>query len=77
MFSGIRDYLISKSMCFCGGTNVLADDLLPNNTVRATIVRILESNNSSGANSCSTSQPQGLCYLITLLFLLLDILFYL
>ncbi|CAH9114151.1 unnamed protein product [Cuscuta europaea] len=43
----IRDCIISKLMCVCGATNVLADDLLPNKTLRDTINRILESNNSS------------------------------
>ncbi|XP_075517858.1 E3 ubiquitin ligase PARAQUAT TOLERANCE 3-like [Primulina tabacum] len=43
----IRDHIISKSSCICGATNILADDLLPNQTLRDTINRILESNNSS------------------------------
>ncbi|OQU91736.1 hypothetical protein SORBI_3001G241100 [Sorghum bicolor] len=38
----IRDYLINKSMCVCGATSILADDLLPNKTLRETINRILE-----------------------------------
>lgn len=61
LLSGIRDYIISKSMCVCGATNVLADDLLPNKTLRDTINRILESNNSSGENGGSVFQVQGLC----------------
>ncbi|KAL8111491.1 hypothetical protein AgCh_019267 [Apium graveolens] len=56
----IRDYIISKSLCFCGATNIRADDLLPNKTLRGTIVRILESNNSSGAKSGSSFQPQDM-----------------
>ncbi|KAK6947556.1 DWNN domain [Dillenia turbinata] len=47
----IRDYIISKSMCVCGATNILADDLLPNKTLRDTINRILESNNDSAENA--------------------------
>ncbi|XP_074317420.1 E3 ubiquitin ligase PQT3-like [Silene latifolia] len=43
----IRDCIISKSMCYCKAENILADDLLPNTTVRDTINRILESGNSS------------------------------
>nr|GMD76434.1 zinc finger CCCH domain-containing protein 18-like isoform X1 [Ipomoea batatas] len=43
----VRDYIISKTVCVCGATNILADDLLPNKTLRDTINRILESNNSS------------------------------
>ncbi|KAL3535807.1 hypothetical protein ACH5RR_004268 [Cinchona calisaya] len=46
----IREHIISKSMCVCGAANILADDLLPNKTLRDTISRILESNNSSGEN---------------------------
>lgn len=64
---GIRDHFISKSMCVCGATNILADDLLPNKTVRETINRILESNNSSGENGGSVFQVQGMFY-IELLF---------
>ena len=58
-FSGIRDYITSKSMCTCGATNILADNLLPNRTLRDTINRILESGNSSTANSSITFQVQG------------------
>lgn len=58
-FSGIRDYIISKSVCVCGATNVLADDLLPNKTLRDAINRILESGNSSTENAGSTFQAQG------------------
>lgn len=57
--SGIRDYIISKSICVCGATNILADDLLPNKTLRDTINRILESGNSSAENAGSTFQAQG------------------
>ncbi|RYR66063.1 hypothetical protein Ahy_A03g012009 isoform E [Arachis hypogaea] len=60
----IRDYIISKSMCICGATNILADDLLPNKTLRDTINRILESGNSSAENSGSTFQVQ-VCSLST------------
>lgn len=56
----IRDYIISKSMCVCGATNILADDLLPNKTLRDTINRILESNNSSGENTGSAFQIQDM-----------------
>ncbi|XP_059641733.1 E3 ubiquitin ligase PARAQUAT TOLERANCE 3-like isoform X2 [Cornus florida] len=49
----IRDRIISKSTCVCGTTNILADDLLPNKTLRVTINRYLESNNSSTENSGS------------------------
>ncbi|KAL3499620.1 hypothetical protein ACH5RR_038713 [Cinchona calisaya] len=52
----IREYIISKSVCVCGAANVLADDLLPNKTLRDTISRILESNNSSGDNGGNTFQ---------------------
>uniref|UniRef100_A0A6V7QSV6 DWNN domain-containing protein n=1 Tax=Ananas comosus var. bracteatus TaxID=296719 RepID=A0A6V7QSV6_ANACO len=49
----IRDYIISKSMCVCGATSILADDLLPNKTLRETISRILESTTSSTENAGS------------------------
>ncbi|XP_028121509.1 E3 ubiquitin ligase PARAQUAT TOLERANCE 3-like isoform X2 [Camellia sinensis] len=56
----IRDHIISKSMCVCGATNILADDLLPNKTLRDTINRILESNNSSAENGGSAFQAQDM-----------------
>ncbi|KAB2054006.1 hypothetical protein ES319_A12G225600v1 [Gossypium barbadense] len=56
----IRDHIISKSMCVCGATNILADDLLPNKTLRDTINRILESGNSSADNAGSTFQVQDM-----------------
>ncbi|XP_042515150.1 E3 ubiquitin ligase PQT3-like [Macadamia integrifolia] len=56
----IRDHIISKSMCVCGATNILADDLLPNKTLRDTINWILESNNSSVENAGSMSQIQDM-----------------
>lgn len=61
VFPGIREHIIAKSMCVCGATNILADDLLPNKTLRDTINRILESNNSSGEIGGGASQIQGLC----------------
>ncbi|XP_010518720.1 PREDICTED: E3 ubiquitin-protein ligase RBBP6 [Tarenaya hassleriana] len=56
----IRDHIIAKSMCVCGSTDVLADDLLPNKTLRDTINRILESGNSSTDNAGSTGQVQDM-----------------
>lgn len=56
----IRDYIISKSVCVCGATNILADDLLPNKTLRDTINRILESNNSSAEHGGSAHQVQDM-----------------
>lgn len=56
----IRDYIISKSMCVCGASNILADDLLPNKTLRDTINRIMESGNSSAENAGSTFQVQDM-----------------
>lgn len=58
-YLGIRDHIISKSMCVCGATNILADDLLPNKTLRDTINRILESNNSSAENAGSALHVPG------------------
>ncbi|PKI41548.1 hypothetical protein CRG98_038059 [Punica granatum] len=56
----IRDHIISKAMCVCGATNILADDLLPNKTLRDTINRILESGNSSAENAGSAFQVQDM-----------------
>ncbi|XP_059440781.1 E3 ubiquitin ligase PQT3-like isoform X2 [Corylus avellana] len=57
----IRDHFISKSMCVCGAKNILADDLLPNKTLRDTINRILEGGgNSSAENAGSTFQVQDM-----------------
>ncbi|GJT39615.1 heme peroxidase [Tanacetum coccineum] len=36
--SGIRDQFISKRTCVCGATDRLADELLPNKTLRETII---------------------------------------
>ncbi|KAL1816616.1 hypothetical protein ACET3Z_019190 [Daucus carota] len=49
----IRDFIMSNSLCTCGAKNVLADDLIPNKTVRDTIVRILESTKGSGSDGGS------------------------
>ncbi|KAK1419048.1 hypothetical protein QVD17_28204 [Tagetes erecta] len=54
----IRDHIIDKSACVCGATNVLADDLIPNKTLRDTINRILESNTSSAENGSSVYHVQ-------------------
>lgn len=55
----IRDHLIiCKLKCACGATNVLADYLIPNMTLRDTINRFLEScsgNSSIGENGKSNS----------------------
>ncbi|KAL3635682.1 hypothetical protein CASFOL_020229 [Castilleja foliolosa] len=56
----IRFHIISKSTCVCGATNILADDLLPNKTLRDTINRILESNNNSAENGGSAFQVQDM-----------------
>lgn len=50
-------------MCVCGAKNILADDLLPNRTVRETINRILESTTSSAENAGSLVQVQGLDFI--------------
>ncbi|XP_004299417.1 PREDICTED: E3 ubiquitin-protein ligase RBBP6-like isoform X2 [Fragaria vesca subsp. vesca] len=56
----IRNYITSKSVCVCGDTNTLADDLLPNKTLRDAINRILESGNSSTDNAGSAFQVQDM-----------------
>ncbi|RZR98267.1 hypothetical protein BHM03_00027584 [Ensete ventricosum] len=60
LLSGIRDYIITKLMCVCGATNILADDLLPNKTLRETISRIIESTTSSTENAGSMVQVQDM-----------------
>ncbi|KAL2895731.1 E3 ubiquitin ligase PQT3-like [Bienertia sinuspersici] len=59
-FKSIRDYIISRSVCICGARDVLADDLLPNKTLRDTINRILESGNSSADNGGSALHVQDM-----------------
>ncbi|WOK91578.1 hypothetical protein Cni_G00269 [Canna indica] len=56
----IRDYIIKNKMCVCAATNILADDLLPNKTLRETISRILESTASSTENAGSMVQVQDM-----------------
>lgn len=56
---GIRDYIISKSVCVCGAANILADDLLPNQTTRDLISRIMETGTTSTENAGSAFQVQG------------------
>ncbi|KAL0927147.1 hypothetical protein M5K25_001307 [Dendrobium thyrsiflorum] len=56
----IRDYIINNSKCVCGATNILADDLLPNKTLRETISRILETTTSSTENAGSLVQVQDM-----------------
>ncbi|KAG8091657.1 hypothetical protein GUJ93_ZPchr0012g20759 [Zizania palustris] len=57
----IRDYIINKSTCVCGATSILADDLLPNKTLRETISRILEAPpTSSMENVGSMMQVQDM-----------------
>ncbi|CAK9173261.1 unnamed protein product [Ilex paraguariensis] len=56
----VRDHIMSKSVCICGATNIIADDLLPNKTVRETISRILECNNNSAENGGSAYQVQDM-----------------
>lgn len=43
----------------CGETDVLADDLLPNKTLRDTINRILEAGNDSVENAGSVGHITG------------------
>ncbi|GLJ17719.1 hypothetical protein SUGI_0309190 [Cryptomeria japonica] len=56
----IRDYILSKSKCICGATSILADDLLPNMTLRDAINRILETTTSSAENAGSWLQVQDM-----------------
>nr|GEV61934.1 DWNN domain-containing protein [Tanacetum cinerariifolium] len=47
---GIRDQFISKRMCVCGATDRLADELLPNKTLRETINGRIETKCNSSAS---------------------------
>ncbi|XP_064940845.1 E3 ubiquitin ligase PQT3-like [Musa acuminata AAA Group] len=48
----IRDHIITKSMCICGAKQLVADDLIPNVTLRETINSFLViSSRSSSAGS--------------------------
>ncbi|KAF3448305.1 hypothetical protein FNV43_RR09018 [Rhamnella rubrinervis] len=57
----IREYSITKSMCFCGAKNILAaDDIVPNKTLRDTIERHLQSGISTAESDRSTFQVQDM-----------------
>ncbi|XP_062165593.1 E3 ubiquitin ligase PQT3-like isoform X3 [Alnus glutinosa] len=56
----IRNHIISKTTCVCGKKNIVADDLLPNKTLRHTINRILEGGSSSSENAGSTFPVRGM-----------------
>lgn len=45
----IRDQILSNGKCVCGATNVLADDLLPNKTLREAITRLLETTTATSS----------------------------
>ncbi|KAI5674928.1 hypothetical protein M9H77_05878 [Catharanthus roseus] len=54
----IRNYISSKFSCVCGATEILADDLLPNLTLRKTINRIVESHDDGSLDNGGCSFPQ-------------------
>ncbi|KAJ7559861.1 hypothetical protein O6H91_04G103900 [Diphasiastrum complanatum] len=58
----IREQIMSKGKCICGATNILADDLLPNKTLREAIDRLLESTTmtTSAENAGSKVQIQDM-----------------
>eukprot|EP01018_Ginkgo_biloba_P034838 Gb_41215 [translate_table: standard] len=56
----IRDHIMLKGICICGATNICADDLLPNKTLRDTIARILETTTSSAENAGSWLEVQDM-----------------
>ncbi|KAH7277578.1 hypothetical protein KP509_39G057500 [Ceratopteris richardii] len=45
----IRDHILSNGKCVCGATNILADDLLPNKTLRDAITRLLETTSATSS----------------------------
>ncbi|KAJ8460109.1 hypothetical protein OPV22_033040 [Ensete ventricosum] len=52
----IRDHIITKSMCICGAKHMVADDLIPNVTLRETInsFMVISNRSSSGGSSEKT-----------------------
>ncbi|CAD6269393.1 unnamed protein product [Miscanthus lutarioriparius] len=59
---GIRDYIITQSKCLCG-VEILADDLIPNQTLRITISSLLSSRAgglSSGRANLASSNSSNL-----------------
>nr|CAD1841669.1 unnamed protein product [Ananas comosus var. bracteatus] len=54
----IREYILLRSMCICGATNILADDLVPNKTLRDTIINMVVSKSSSKSTTTENSQSQ-------------------
>ncbi|RWW76951.1 hypothetical protein BHE74_00014925 [Ensete ventricosum] len=57
--NGLRfwDHIITKSMCICGAKHMVADDLIPNVTLRETInsFMVISNRSSSGGSSDSDS----------------------
>ncbi|KAH7277569.1 hypothetical protein KP509_39G057400 [Ceratopteris richardii] len=45
----IRDRILSNRKCACGATNILADDLLPNKTLRDAITSLLQTSSATGS----------------------------
>ncbi|MCO5557780.1 hypothetical protein L7F22_011351 [Adiantum nelumboides] len=45
----IRNQILSNGKCVCGAINVLADDLLPNKTLRDAITRLLETTTATSS----------------------------
>ncbi|CAO2172522.1 unnamed protein product [Urochloa humidicola] len=54
----IRDYIITESKCICG-VKALADDLIPNLTLRSTISNMLATRASSGGSGTTTHRSSS------------------
>ncbi|RLN05525.1 uncharacterized protein C2845_PM13G17160 [Panicum miliaceum] len=54
----IRDYIITESKCICG-VKALADDLIPNQTLRCTINNMLGTRASSGRSGTTTHRSSS------------------
>ncbi|KAG8097719.1 hypothetical protein GUJ93_ZPchr0013g37593 [Zizania palustris] len=54
----IRDYIITQSKCICG-VKVLADDLIPNQTLRSTISNMLARANSIASGTSKNRSSSG------------------
>ncbi|OEL20486.1 hypothetical protein BAE44_0018495 [Dichanthelium oligosanthes] len=54
----IRDYIVTESKCICG-FKALADDLIPNQTLRSTISNMLETRANSGGSGTTNHRSSS------------------
>lgn len=53
LLSGIREHIIAESKCICG-VKTLTDDLIPNHTLRSTIINMLGTRATSSGSGTTT-----------------------